>query len=332
LDYSRQTIFCRNTACFGSLVYGNKLRSSGDIFMGGRQLFGKYKWKLKITPYLMVLPSFSIYFIFVFIPILMTFQLSFTNYDFYKTKDYIGLSNYSRMFTDSVFLIAFKNTVVYAVCTIVPELVIGLLLAVFLNMKLIGRKFYRIAFYMPHVTSMISISMIFLWIYDPADGLLNMLMKSLGLPSQKWLFDINLALICLIVIGIWKMVGFIMIIYLAGIQQIPSNLYEAATIDGASGVHKFINITVPLLRPTTFFLFVTSCVSSFMVFEQVNVMTQGGPLNATTTVIHQIFERAFVQYQMGYASAMAVFMFFIVLIITFLNFYFGKHRQHVDMG
>ncbi|WP_246079666.1 carbohydrate ABC transporter permease [Paenibacillus piri] len=290
------------------------------------------KRRLSLTPYLMVLPSFSIYFVFVLIPILMTFELSFTNYDFYKTKDYVGLANYTRMFADPVFLIALRNTIVYAVCTIVPELVIGLLLAVFLNMKLIGRKFFRISFYMPHVISMVSISMIFLWIYDTSDGLLNMLMKSLGLPAQKWLFDLNLALLCLIIIGIWKMVGFIMIIYLAGIQQIPSHLYEAATIDGATGVHKFFNITVPLLRPTTFFLFVTSCVSSFMVFEQVNVMTQGGPLNATTTVIHQIFQRAFVQYQMGYASAMAVFMFFIVLIVTLLNFYFGKQGQNVDMG
>lgn len=156
--------------------------------------------------------------------------------------------------------------------------------------------------------------MIWLWIYDPALGMLNQLVKLLGLKPQKWIYDPKLALFSIILMSVWKLIGYNMIIFLAALQQIPPPLYEAATIDGASIFQKFFRITVPMLAPTTFFLFVIACITSFNVFEQVNIMTAGGPLYATTTVVHQIYDRAFTYFQMGYAASMSC----VLLIIMFL--------------
>ncbi|HBF37565.1 MAG TPA: sugar ABC transporter permease [Firmicutes bacterium] len=280
--------------------------------------------------YWMVLPSYLIYFIFVFIPLVVTVYLSFTNYDLYKTHDFVGLSNYIRLVHDPDFLIAAKNTFVYAFFVIIPQIILGLIIAVVLNRKVLGQRFHRIVFYMPNVTSMVSISMIWLWMYDPTQGVLNQALKMVGLPGQRWLFNPKLALPSIIVMSIWKLIGYNMIIYLAGLQQVPEELYEAATIDGASAVQQFFRITVPMLKPTTFFLFVIACVQSFSVFDQVNVMTQGGPMNATTTIVHQIFEHAFSEFQMGYASSMATVLLIVCVTLTLSNFKYGN--QGNDLG
>ncbi len=281
--------------------------------------------------YLMILPSYLIYVIFVFVPVMSTIYLSFTNYDLYKTRNFVALHNYIRMVIDPVFLTAAKNTVVYSLFVIIPQLVIGLILAVVLNRKIIGQKFHRVAFYLPNVTSMVSISMVWLWLYDPTLGLLNQMLKAVGLPAQRWLFDLNLALPSIIIMSIWKLIGYNMIIYLAGLLQIPEQLYEAATVDGASAIKQFFTITIPMLKPTTFFLFVVACVQSFGVFDQVNIMTQGGPMNATTTIVHQIYERAFSEFQMGYASAMAVLLLVITITLTFVNFRYGNQGSDLEV-
>jgi ABC-type sugar transport system permease subunit len=291
------------------------------------------RYRHPVTGILMILPSYSIYCIFVFLPVLVTIFFSFTNYDMYKTMEFVGFSNYRRMFLrDTVFLISVRNTFIYAAGVIIPQIVLGLIMAVILNRKIFGQRFHRVAFYMPHVTSMVSVAMVWLWIYDPAFGALNQILKSVGLQPQKWLFDLNLALPSIILMSIWKLIGYNMIIYLAGLQQIPQELYEAATVDGASDWHQFFRITVPMLAPTTFFLFVIASVQSFSVFEQVNVMTQGGPMNATTTIVHQIYEQAFSQFQMGYASAMAVFLLVITLILMTLNFQYGNRGADMEIG
>ncbi len=282
--------------------------------------------------YLMILPSYLIYFIFVFIPIVITLYLSLTNYDLYKTCKFVGFANYLRLVKDPVFLVAARNTFVYAIGVIIPQLIIGLILAVLLNRKVIGQRLHRIAFYMPNVASMVSISMVWLWIYDPTLGLLNQALKGFGIPAHSWLFDLKLALPCIIAVSLWKLVGYNMIIYLAGLQQIPEELYEAATVDGASAVRQFFTITIPMLKPTTFFLFVIACVQSFSVFDQVNVMTQGGPMNATTTIVHQIFARAFSQFQMGYASAMAAILLIVSISLTFTNFKYGNQGADLEAG
>ena len=166
--------------------------------------------------------------------------------------------------------------------------------------------------------------MIWLWIFDPSAGILNQFVHLLGLPRRAWLYDVDRAMGSIVFMSIWKTIGYNMVIYLAGLQTIPIELYEAARVDGASKVRQFFRITIPMLRPTTFFLFVMACVNSFNVFDQINVMTQGGPMNATTTVVHQIYKRAFEQYQMGYASAMGVLLLVVTLVLTLLNFRWGS--------
>ncbi len=280
----------------------------------------------------MIFPSYLIYFVFVFIPLVITVYLSFTNYDLYKTREFVGFANYVRLIHDPNFLIAAKNTFIYAVFVIIPQIALGLIIAVLLNRKVFGQRFHRIAFYMPNVTSMVSISIVWLWIYDPTLGLFNQALKYVGLPGQRWLFDMKLALPSIIFMSVWKLIGYNMIIYLAGLQQIPDYIYEAAKIDGASSIGQFFKITIPMLKPTTFFLFVIACVQSFSVFDQVNVMTQGGPLNATTTIVHQIFERAFSQFQMGYASSMGTVLLIICVTLTFTNFKYGNQGNDLGMS
>ena len=277
----------------------------------------------------MVLPTYLVYFLFIFIPVVMTIWLGFTNNDLFTRSDFVGIANFVRLFGDVVFLKALQNTAVYSLGTIIPQIVLALLLANSLNQGIPGRKTFRLAFYLPYVVSMVSVSMLWLWIYEPATGVLNQTMKSLGLPAMRWLYDQDLALTSLIVMGVWKMTGYNMVIYLAGLQQIPAHLYEAADIDGASALSKFVRITVPLVQPTTFFLFVINTIQSFSVFEQVNIMTEGGPNNATTTIVHQLYTRGFEEFQMGYASSMGVFLLGLIFVLTVLNFRYG--RQGYDL-
>jgi ABC-type sugar transport system permease subunit len=291
--------------------------------INGRKKARKYKHP---SAYLMLFPSYFIYFIFSFIPVIITIYFSFTNYDLYKRMDFVGFQNYIHLWSDESFKIAARNTIVYSIFTIVPQMALGLWVAVMVNKRVFAQKLHRMAIYLPNVTSMVAMSMVWLWLYDPSIGLVNQGMKAIGLAPQKWLYDTDLALPSIIVMSLWKLVGFNMIIYLAGLQQIPSDLYEAAKLDGASSFRQFCSITFPLLTPTSFFLLVMGTVSSFSVFEQVNIMTQGGPINATTTIVHQIYERAFSFFQMGYASAMAVILIIVTLLLTLLNFKMSK--QH----
>ena len=174
--------------------------------------------------------------------------------------------------------------------------------------------------------------MIWFWMYEPTYGLINRFLAIFKIPGQWWLFDAKLALPSIIVMSIWKSLGYFMVIFLAGLQTIPSYLYEAADIDGASEWQKLFHITIPLLRPVTFFLFVTGVINNFNVFEQVNILTGGGPMNSTTTVVHQIYIRAFYDFVMGYAAAQAIFVLLIVAVLTLMFFRYGSQEQDVEVA
>lgn len=168
--------------------------------------------------------------------------------------------------------------------------------------------------------------------YDPTHGIVNVLIEKLGFSSQQWLYDEKLALGAIIVMGVWKGLGYYMTLFLAGLYNIPGYLYEAAEIDGANAVQCFWKITLPMLRPVTFFILITGVINAFNVFEQVNVMTGGGPMNATTTIVHQIYIRAFTEYKMGYGAAEAVVLLIIVFVFTMLNFRYGNQGEDLDIG
>lgn len=282
--------------------------------------------------YLFILPFYLFFLFMILLPIATTVINSFTNYDLYKTHDFIGLTNYINLAKDPIFRKAVGNTLLYSLMYIVPSMAIGLLLAMLLAGENRGTRVFRTGFYLPYIISMVCASTIWLWMFDPGAGFLNQLLKAFGFEPSLWLKDPKLALVCVVIVSLWKNVGYCMLIFLSGIKAIPGYLYEAAEIDGANAFQRFKNITLPMLQPTTFFLFITTCISSFNVFEQVNVLTNGGPMNATTTIVHQIYIRGFTEFKMGYASAMSVVLMLIVSIITLVNFRFGNQGQDTDIG
>jgi ABC-type sugar transport system permease subunit len=273
--------------------------------------------------YLMSLPFFIFFFFFVFLPVIINFFLSFTNYNLLTYK-FVGFKNYINIFTDKLFLLSVKNTLKYALYTVILVMVSSFFLAVLLNKNLWIMKFARTLLYLPHVTSMVAVSMIWLWLYEPSGGTFNQILNMLGFRSVNWLIQTSTALGSVIAMGVWKSIGYNMLIFLAGLQDIPNELYESAEIDGARLIHKIRYITIPLLRPVTFFIFVTNSINCFNVFEQVNVMTSGGPLNSTTTIVHQIYTRAFTEFYVGYAAAMAIVLAAAVFVFTMLSFKLGS--------
>ncbi|BFT70916.1 carbohydrate ABC transporter permease [Paenibacillus sp. P36] len=289
------------------------------------------RWGVDYAGYAMIAPGYVIYFAFIFIPLLISLYYSFTNYNFYSSPSFIGLQNYARLLHDGTFAKAMTNTLVYAIWTIIPQIALGLILAVLLNGRIFGKVFARASIYVPNVTSMVAVSMIWLWIYDPSLGIMNRVFKTVGLDPVQWLYDPKTAMLAIVIMSIWKSLGYTMIIYLAGLQSIPSSLYEAAHMDGASKLRQFWSVTFPMLKPTTFFILIMTCINSFMVFEQVNILTNGGPMGSTTTVVHQIYLRGFQDFQMGYASAMAMVLFAITLVITIVNFKYGNQGDDLDV-
>ena len=281
--------------------------------------------------YVLISPFYIFFFFFIVLPILINIFLSFTRYDF-RTINFVGLNNYFRLFKDQFFLSALRNTGIYTFFTLFITMGLSLIVAVILNEAFALQKVYRTFFFMPHVISMVAASMIWLWMFEPSQGAINDFLSNFGVKRIEWMYDVRYALPGLIIMGIWKNLGYNMVIYLAGLQTIPVYLYEAATIDGATPLQKFFKITLPMLAPVTFFLFVTGLIFNFNVFEQVLIMTNGGPLNSTTTIVHQVYTRAFFQFLMGYASAMAVFAVLIIAAITLANFRYGNQGVDLDVG
>jgi ABC-type sugar transport system permease subunit len=297
----------------------------------GQPARSRFRRRLDTDPvgYLLIAPFYLFLLVFVLIPILANLYLSFTNYDL-SNMNFVGLKNYKQLGSDSFFLVSLKNTFVYTFFTLIFTLALGLLFAVGLNQKLVGLKWMRTSFFTPHVTSMVAVSMIWLWMYEPSHGIINNALGAIGIQGKQWLFDPNWAMFAVILMSVWKYVGYNMVIFLAGLQGIPKHLFEAAEIDGAGAVHRFFHITLPMLAPITFFLFVTGLINNFNVFEQIQILTGGGPTNATTTLVHQIYNRAFNDFQMGYAAALSMVLMMIVAVITILNFKYGNQGHDID--
>ena len=275
----------------------------------------------RAAAYGMLAPFLLFFVLFVLYPLLKNLYYSFTNYNLGNKTKWIGLSNYRELFTDYWFLESLRNTAVYALFSVIFLTVLGLFISVLLNQRSRLVKIARTAMIIPYATSMVAVSMIWLYLLDPTTGYVSKLLVALGVGSPPlWLDDPSLALPSLIGINIWKNLGYCMIIYLAGLQGIPPELYEAATVDGAGFLQKHWKITLPQIAPVTFFVFVNNCIEAFKTFEQVQIMSQGGPVTATTTVVYQIYVRAFNDFRMGYAAAMSVVLFVIIFAVTMLNF------------
>jgi len=276
--------------------------------------------------WIMLAPFLIFFVLFILYPIVMNIYYSFTNYNL-ETAKWVGLKNYQRLWKDKAFIAALKNTSIYAFFGVIALTVLGFLTAAALNKQIKGLRVIRTLMIFPYATSMTAVAMIWLMLLDPTTGLINKTLRLMGLTGVDWLFNIHTALPTLIVVHVWKNIGYCMLIFLSGMQSIPEEVYEAATVDGASEFRKLISITVPLVRPVTFFVVITTMIESFKTFDQVKLMTGGDPLYSTTTIVHQIYQRGFTEFRMGYAAAMSVVLLGIMLILTILNYSMGTHND-----
>jgi multiple sugar transport system permease protein len=275
---------------------------------------------------LFVGPSIICLIVFVILPIVMAFYYSLTDYDLMQSPVFAGVKNYQNILADNRYPHAVTNTLYFAFGTVPTGIVTSLLLAVLINRQIRGIYAYRALFYMPVVSSFVSVSLIWLWMYEPQFGLFNDILEQLGLPRLKWLRSANTSMLSIIIMSVWKNMGLNMIIYLAGLQGIPSHLYEAAEIDGAGRLSKFFRVTLPLLAPTTFFVVIVYFIGALQMFVQVFILTNqvdsnvwGGPLDSTITVVPLIYMSAFEYLKMGYAAAMSFVLFIVIGVITLIN-------------
>lgn len=269
--------------------------------------------------YLFILPNFLGFLVFMLVPILMSLYFSFTNYDVISTIEFVGLENYINLFQDEQFIIAILNTLWFTVLTVPLGVILSLLLAVLLNRQIRGISIFRTLVFIPVITSMVAVSLVWSMLYEENGGLLNTLLGYLHLPSVAWLTSTEMAMISIAIMSIWKGLGYNMTIFLAGLQGVPRDLYEAATIDGANAFQKFWKITVPMIGPTTYFVTLMALIGSLQVFDQVNIMTGGGPVNATRTIAFHLYQYGFQFYKMGYACAAAYVLFILVFIVSLIQ-------------
>lgn len=281
------------------------------------------KLKENLYGFIFVLPSLILFSGFTFIPLFASAFLSFSKWNFVtglQTIRWVGLSNYEYIFKDSWFKQSLINNLIYAAITVPLTIAIALLLAVVVNKFVYFKNFFKITLFMPYISSVVAVSIVWMVLFHPTMGPINAFLKSIGMENPPlWLADMKWALPTIMVTSIWGGLGYNMIIYIAALQGIPKDLFESAKIDGATERNIFWKIIIPMISPTTFFLFITGLIGSFKVFDQISVMTGGGPGNATSVVSFFIYKKAFEYYEMGTASAAAWVLFVVILVITIIQ-------------
>lgn len=254
------------------------------------------------------------------IPVVAAIVLSFTSYDMIRRPEFIGIQNYLEIFRDDIFWRAVSHNLILAVVGIPISMLIALVLAVMLNQGMRGEGIFRTMVFLPHVTATVAVAMIWLWIYAPTDnGLANMALSLFGFGNVAWLTSTDTSLMSVLFVTIWQGIGLKMLIYLASLQGISRDLYEAAEIDGAGTVSKFWHVTVPMLRPATFFVLVTSIIGNFQTFDLIYNLTAGGPANSTTVITYEIYQTAFQQFRMGLATAQSVILLVMLVALTVIS-------------
>ncbi|HEX2036479.1 MAG TPA: sugar ABC transporter permease [Chloroflexota bacterium] len=279
------------------------------------------RWRKQAPNYLFVLPHFLFFLVFLAGPVVFGFWISFHDWEILSPeKPFVQLANYQDLLADPLFFRTVQNTVVFTVLTVVAEAVLGLALALLVNESFPGRLGVRITLFAPRVLSVATMGIIWQWMMNKDWGFLNYLTSLAGLPRLNWLGDPVLVLPSLAGATTWWVVGFAMIVYLAGLQNIPEEYYEAAKIDGANSWHRFRHVTLPLLMPTTLFVLVTAFIGQMQVFGQVYLMTQGGPYYASMSIVFYLYDNGFRYFRMGYAAAMAFSLAAIILVVTLAQF------------
>lgn len=285
-----------------------------------KKIFNNLFDNTNITAITFILPAVLGTFIFIIIPVICSFGLSFAKWDLLHPITFAGLDNYKQIINDAVFWQILLNTIVFALSTSFFGVIIPLILASIINTGIRGSEFFKTAYFLPFITPMIVFGIVWGWIFDPNIGLLNKIIQL----NINWLYDTKFAMPAIIIVSVWKLIGYNMIIFLSTLSTISNNLFEAAKIDGANSFQIFKNITVPLLSPTIFFVVIITAISSFQVFDLIYLMTQGGPFNSTNVLVYSIYQNAFEYFNVGKASALAYILFAIILVLTLFQWRIRK--------
>ena len=283
--------------------------------MSMKEFLSKLANQQNFAGVLFILPALLGTIVFIIIPIICSFGLSFAKWDLLNPIQYVGLENYKVVLTEPVFVKIIINTFVYAIATSIFGVIIPLILACIINTRIKGADFFKTAYFLPFVTPMIVIGIIWEWIFDPNIGCLNHFLHL----HINWLYDTNFAMPALIIVSVWKLIGYNMMLFLTGLSTINQELLEASKIDGANAYNTFKNITIPLLSPTIFFVTIITAITSFQVFDLIYVMTQGGPLDSTNVLVYAIYKNAFEYFNVGKSSSLAYVLFAIIFILTLIQ-------------
>lgn len=291
----------------------------------------KKKEKLKQfgSTCLFVLPALIPLIVFWIYPICRSIWISFTDWDYMTpTYHFVFLKNYISLFKDSRFYEALLNTLVFTLGTLIPTIVIGLGLAVLLQKPFIGSGIVKFILFSPWITPTVAISIVWTWIYQPNDGLANMVLSLFGLPGLKWISSSQTAMLSVIIVTVWKSMGYAMIFYLSALEKVPDELYEASALDGAGKWRQFKAVTLPCISPTTFFLMIITMINSLQAYDQIQILTQGGPSGSTRTLLYMYYQLGFEEYKMGQATSVAVIMIIITVLLSLIQFWGSKKWVH----
>lgn len=290
------------------------------------------QWIEKAKDFMFAVPALIFLGVFLYYPLMNSVYISFTNWNMTKpVKKFVGTDNYVKLFKNEDLYQSFKVTLHYTLLDVVLTLTIGLMLALLFNV--FRSKMYAVMrgiIFMPHYISMVIAAMVFTWIYNGQYGLLNRVTNLMGFEPIQWLTNPSTALPALVAVSVWKGVGFAMMLFISGMRGIPNEYYEAAAIDGASGLSRFRYITLPLLSPMTLFLVITTFISSMQVFQSIDIMTNGGPLQATNAIVYWIYTMAFTEFKTGRASALVMILFVIILVLTIIQWLVSRKQVHYE--
>ena len=283
----------------------------------------------KLVPHLFILPAMLFLFIFVLLPLIMSFVLSLTDSNLISASfNWVGLDNYSRLLSDPTFWQVVKNTFIFGFVSVSVTVILATILANFLDRKIRGINFLKGIFFLPYITPMVAISIVWIWLFDQHFGLINWFIGLFNIPQIPWLTQPGWAMAAIIIMKIWKVVGYYTIILIAGLQNIPDDIYEAARIDGAGEFKIFMKIKLPLLSPSLLFVMIVAIIASFQDFDQIYTMTQGGPADSTNMIIYYLYQYGFEFFEAGYASSVSVVLFITLFFITWLQAHLSRKWVH----
>ena len=289
--------------------------------------------KENLAGLLFILPAMIPLSVFWILPVLFSGGLSLTNWDMMSENiKFMGIKNYTSLLRDPNFGRVLKNTLVFAVGSTVPTIFLGMMTALVMNGSRKGTGVYRTIIFAPYITPMGAISVVWSWIFEPRVGILNFIMRLVGLPESQWLQSSRTAMVSVLIVTIWKSLGWTMIFYMEAIRKVPQNLLESAAIDGANGFWRFVKITLPLISPTTLFLIIMSTISSLQAYDQIQVLTQGGPAGATRTLLYYYYQEAFQNFNTGKASAVAVILVIITVVLSLVETGISKKMVFDSQG